>query len=1061
MDINIFNTYNLYDATKRLFGQLNINLNSNTAQALNTKDILGDLYKDRAPFDSISKTYFAGLISDEIFGENSEKLTYEQAERKSYNSLMIFAVQLDKTPNRTEISEITRAFNKKSLNKPVAVLFYYDNKISLSLPERFLYNQTWRQGEKVGKVIILRDISTTNTHAGHKRILQELANHNAKNFNELHEAWLKVLDVQVLNKSFYTKLVEWYEKCLADIDIDLAAASRELGKNIDNELRPQVVIRIIIRMMFMWFMKEKGLIDDKFFTKEFTNDFLKNENTYYNAILQNLFFAVLNKKIDERRFRKQDKTNYYNPEKNDYGIFDVFRYKSMFNKGKAEEFLEQTKQIPFVNGGLFQCHDYKFKGKDENGNRNIAKNYLIDGFSEKTPAKVSDGVIFELIKLFNDFVFTIEESTPMEADIALDPELLGTVFENLIGSYNPETKETARKQTGSFYTPREIVDYMCKESLKESLKTKFSTLGKEIDSLIEDNEDKLDFPQKNNIIAAITNLKILDPACGSGAFPMGMFNLMVRTIEKLQEHKTTYKNKLDIITNCIYGVDIQNIAVEISKLRFFISLLVDAPNKKTEDFDVLPNLETKFVVANSLIGIETKKTDDSIEFFDLENAFKELTKIFLHFTTAKSPKEKEQIKNEFSKKKQEIVENPNFNFNIDVKKKILDWNPFNVCYCSPFFDSGIMFGIADGFDIVIGNPPYVSTRNMDNSIKEKLKSYTLAQGQYDLFILFIEKANQLLNQNGVFSFIIPKKLLTNENFKSARQFILKNLPIRKYLDAQMPFESAAVEANVIISTRIKTDFVKTFLYENGSINFSFDVNNELIDLMPFNIFPFAINPNNVSVLYSILHKTKDRLSNFVYIIRGMECGFNHNCITKNKGKYKVIKGEHIEKWKIKSTEWFVFPELCEKKVMKTELVYQTIPKLLTKFVSNSLDFTLDEIGYYNTNVVYNVLLKEKSPLRLLFILGLCNSKLINFCFFNTYVNDDKLFPHIQKNQLDSIPIPATSLENQQPIIILVEQILQSKKENADTSELEKKIDILVYKLYGLTEEEIKIVEGGQ
>ena len=365
-----------------------------------------------------------------------------------------------------------------------------------------------------------------------------------------------------------------------------------------------------------------------------------------------------------------------------------------------------------------------------------------------------------------------------------------------------------------------------------------------------------------------------------------------------------------------------------------------------------------------------------------------------------------------------------------------------------------------GFDVVIGNPPYVSTRNMENSLKETYKkSYILAQGQYDLFTLFIEKSNILLNTNGIFSFIIPKKLLTNENFRIVREFLLENLPIRIYLDTQMPFESAAVEANVIVSTRKKIDSVKTYIYQSGKIDYYYDVNNELINLMPFKIFPFAINPKNILILEKILQKTIDKLGDYVEILRGMECGFNHKSISKDNGTQKIIKGEHIDKYIIRPTEWYVTPNLCEKKVLKSTNIYQTIPKLVTKFVSNSLDFALDEVGYYNTNVVYNVLFKEETQKYLKFFLGLCNSKVINFWFFNTYINDDKLFPHIQKNQLDSIPVILPN--DVSPFESLVNKILSAKKENpaADTTELEREIDGLVYGLYGLTEEEIKIIEG--
>jgi hypothetical protein len=305
--------------------------------------------------------YFAGIVDKSTFELNKEKISVDEAleiANNKYEGLMLFAIELNKKPTRTEISEITRAFNQICKTMPVGVVFKYGNEISIAISERFKYLQNWRQGEKVGKIIILRDINIENPHTGHLRILQDLQKHNAKTFNELHSAWLEVLDIKTLNKSFYKRLVAWYELCLNDITINLTAASKILNKKIDEELKPQAVIRVIIRMMFIWFMKEKGLIKNDFFKRDFANRFLKHENVYYNAILQNLFFAVLNKKIDDRAFRKFDKYNMFDPEKNDHGIFDVYRYKNFFKSGKEHEFLTLTKTIPFVNGGLFTCHDY-------------------------------------------------------------------------------------------------------------------------------------------------------------------------------------------------------------------------------------------------------------------------------------------------------------------------------------------------------------------------------------------------------------------------------------------------------------------------------------------------------------------------------------------------------------------------------------------------------------------------------------------------------------------------------------------------------------------------------
>jgi len=383
-----------------------------------------------------------------------------------------------------------------------------------------------------------------------------------------------------------------------------------------------------------------------------------------------------------------------------------------------------------------------------------------------------------------------------------------------------------------------------------------------------------------------------------------------------------------------------------------------------------------------------------------------------------------------------------------------------------FFDIHYFFPkCKDGFDVVIANPPYISirTKTFDNTLKKYYKeNYTLAIGQYDLFVLFIEKSDAILNNNGILSFIIPKKLLTNENFTQAREFLLNRLPIVSYVDAQMPFESAGVEANVIVSTRQKVDFVNTFIFNCRNIEQKYLVDTKLINLMPFKIFPFAISPKNVVIINSIQKKVKQKLGDFLYVMRGMECGFNHPSISKNKTDFSIIRGENISKYSLTPSSWFVKPDFTDKKVFKDKDIYLKTPKLVTKFVSNSIDFAIDYDGVFNTNVVYNVHLKNRDKkndlIYLKYFLAITNSELINFWFFNTYVNDDMLFPHIQKNQLSSIPIIIP--KDIKPFVKFVDQILTTKKANpqADTSALEQEIDQLVYELYGLTDDEIAIVE---
>ena len=1038
---------NLNLSTKEFFKQLNINL-----------------------FE-IKQGLF--VMNDESFAQSGIDI-----EKSKYEGFLLYNFETKdipqyfanpQQPKRAEIAKLTRDYNRKSFGNPVLIFLKYDGKFSLALSERVEYKQTWRAGEKVGKVIILRDVNIENPHAGHLRILNDLKNIETTkndtifgtktNFTELHAKWLKVFNIKTLNEDFYRRLVKWYELCFNDIKIDLNAASKILNKKIDDELKPQAVIRVIIRLMFIWFMKEKNLIENRFFTREFAADFLKNKDTYYNAVLQNMFFGVLNSKISDRDFRKNDAKNKYDTEKNDYGMFQFFRYENFFKQGKAVEFLQLTAKIPFVNGGLFTCHDEKFTNNKE-------KNYIIDGFSDdpKNRATISDNVIFQLIDLFNDYVFTIEEATPMEQDIALDPELLGTIFENLIGFYNPETKENARKQTGSFYTPREIVDYMCAESLKECLKTRFPDLSTQIDDLIDRNEDFLNFPQKNNIIAAITDLKIIDPACGSGAFPMGMFNLMVRTVEKLREHKETYKNKLQIIQNCIYGVDIQNIAVEISKLRFFISLLVDYQTpEKIEDFDVLPNLETKFVVANTLIGIEKKKGGDQSTFFDLDKEFHALTEIFLPFTTAKTPPEKKKIKDDFERKKAEIVNNEHFEFGADIKQKILAWNPFNVCYCSPFFDSGIMFGMtekngqfpyANGFDIVIGNPPYISAVTMarNNETKNYFKQkFPLAKGSYDVYILFLLKTMELLTPKGVYSFIIPNKFLISDYAKNTKTELIKNNGLKYSVDVSIfnVFKEIGVYPIVILGNRINDENFQELLlekYENLA-NKIFISPRHLKEHRTFRDFEIKINSGATGFQAQQLKQIVSEENNndkIPFIVSGnVDRYFWSNEKVRYMGNNYNIAFIENDANIVANSKWNFW--------IKPKIVIAGMTKIIEAvYCENPIGLGVGIYGIYDFG--------NFDPYCLTAIL---NSKYLTY-YFQQKFKDKHLaggYLAINKSTIEEFPLIDIPKEKQKEMSVISKQIHEFKQQHLNTDALEKEIDKLVYELYGLTEEEIKIVEN--
>ena len=357
--------------------------------------------------------------------------------------------------------------------------------------------------------------------------------------------------VEVLTKAFYQELSDWYAWAVKVIRFP----NKLDDKNDDDKYNSEAAIRLVTRLIFVWFLKQKHLIPDEFFDESYIREnliegfnphvmvdlFSKSyESKYYKAILQNLFFAMLNSPItkegetelSERHFRSG---------RGDYDNNKLMRYESMFKNPQL--FIDlANKTVPFLNGGLFDCLDDKDSGNYVDGfsDRDDVKKFLIvpdylffgeevgknidlsEWYGDKKKKKVSARGIIDILKRYN---FTVEENTPFDQEVSLDPELLGKVFENLLASYNPETQTTARKQTGSFYTPREIVQYMVDESLVAHLKR---TVGEELEpeyrKLISyvDEEISLTAEQKLQVMESIYHCKVLDPACGSGAFPVGM-----------------------------------------------------------------------------------------------------------------------------------------------------------------------------------------------------------------------------------------------------------------------------------------------------------------------------------------------------------------------------------------------------------------------------------------------------------------------------------------------------------------------------------------------------------
>jgi len=643
-----------------------------------------------------------------------------------------------------------------------------------------------------------------------------------KQFGKLKESKQALTDiteafsVETLTKQFYKDLFEWYQWAIDD-STQVTFPNNIITEDDDRDDVEKKVIRMITRIMFVWFIKQKELVPNRIFDIEYLSTILKEFDpysttvgNYYNAILQNLFFATLNCAIEDengntRKFATSTKRD----------VKTLYRYAEMFSISE-QEIVNLFSEVPFLNGGLFECLD---KTRYIDG---VEQCYNFDGFS-RNDARFADGrykhravvpniLFFEpekgLLSILSRYNFTIEENSPEEQQVALDPELLGKVFENLLGAYNPETKETARNQSGSFYTPREIVNYMVDESL-------IAYLGNNdfVRSLFsyDFTFDKAKSNEYLKIADKLKAVKILDPACGSGAFPMGLLNRIIDILERISPNEDIYELKLSVIENCLYGCDIQSIAAQITKLRFFISLICNCEkdaSKPNFGIPTLPNLETNFVSANSLIA--KKKEDRQLNLFkseEIESIKKELHQIrHLHFS-AKSTSTKHRLREKDLALREELIEllSDENNFASDDAKQLAEWNPYDQNDTSSFFDPEWMFGVADGFDIVIGNPPYIQLQNNGGELAKLYEGcgyFTFARTG-DIYCLFYERGWQLLKKDGHLCYITSNKWMRAGYGEKTRDFFANKTNPLLLIDfaGVKIFESATVDTNILLISR--------------------------------------------------------------------------------------------------------------------------------------------------------------------------------------------------------------------------------------------------------------------
>lgn len=885
----------------------------NTAEAL-----LGSIEQFRPELGSINRAkvhanrwkscaFLFQLTNDEIpslaLGQApvgaDGKLTQGQIE-----SFVFLAIDLQGEGwSRGQLATIARELNKR-FPMPAIFLFRQEELFSLAVIDR---RQNMRDASRDvidSRITVIKDVRLTAPHRAHIDILASLGLVNLGdkrrpgNFRELYDAWIDTLSTQKLNKDFYQQLAWWYM---------WAAKEVEFPKGGGPDRNAIGVIRLLTRLIFVWFIKERGLVPNTLFEREALRGLLKqppdtasDESNYYHAILQNLFFATLNQEMgNDRRWAKTGSGM-----KGDYLISLVYRHQDAFRHPETV-LQDYFAHVPFLNGGLFECLDEQLTDDElarrpelkklvvQEGNGSVLR---IDGFSRRpdAQAKVPNKLFFGgtddaalntefetkgkrypvkgLIDLLDSYKFTVDENTPLDEEVALDPELLGKVFENLLASYNPDTRSTARKQSGSFYTPREVVDYMVDEALIAYF-TRHLPNGEQREQDLRqllshaDTEHAFGEAEADALVLAIEQLKVLDPACGSGAFPMGVLAKLFVALKKLdpdnrrwrdqnlaplqqrlalakktpdpvqrdaeiedaeaalEKHRkdfadpayADYTRKLYLIEKCIFGSDIQPIAVQIAKLRFFIALIVSQPidrSKPNWNITPLPNLETKIVAANTLFGVPRHGAQGSL-LDDPAIAEKEaeLRDANAAYFTSRTRATKKRRKEKVQKLHEELVtllKRDGFVTANDAER-MARWDPFDQNRYADFFDVEWMFGMPRAqdnseavFDIVIANPPYVRHEDIKD-LTPVLKSeyhYECSASRADLYVFFYERSVKLLKPQGVLSFITSNKWYRAKYGENLRLFMASHMRLNSIIDfGDEAVFTALAYPTIVIATR--------------------------------------------------------------------------------------------------------------------------------------------------------------------------------------------------------------------------------------------------------------------
>ena len=888
--------------------------------------------------------------------------------------------------------------------------------------------------------------------------------------------------IEIVNKHFYNEIALSFTKLIGG-KRESTSFEKELNLyGVTNQNKyAEFAVRLIGRIVFCWFLKEKKseagipLVPENMLSI----DAIKNSTNYYHDVLEPLFFELLNTNQNRRK-----------------------------NKFINEDYY---KQIPYLNGGLFSPHvddRYKFD--------------MATGGGQYGVVTIENGWFEHFIGVLSQYNFTVDENTSYDIELSIDPEMLGRIFENLLAEINPETGENAKKSTGSFYTPRDIVDYMVDNSILEYLKTKTGLDETRIKALIsysKEDDDIASFTsaEKKAIISALYTVTVLDPACGSGAFPIGMLQKIVYMLqeidpeanlwfdeivkgapiyvrkafeEKFSNGELDYIRKLTVIEKSIYGVDIQPIAVEIARLRCFLSLVIEQkvndalPNRGVHP---LPSLDFKFLIANSLVKLPDDSSNymgmkvDQLNIFENVSHIDELKAVREEYFNADNER-KAELREEFAD-----IQKKMFQQTLSMAKNasprysaLSNWSPFKN-EPTDWFDAEWMFGVKDGFDIVIGNPPYVQIKQIPETDKKRfIKNYKFATGRFNLFYLFVELASRLVKEGALTTYIVPDRLLLNTQCDNIRKWLINEQTVLEIICfGEGVFDTAIVDS-IILSYKNSKNISK-----NGvKVKVDVEVGKEQLkpykeikyeDISNSSTHQIDINYDNAS---SCIKRKMFEKSVTLSSISEIKDGIIQSKIpdllfldsAKDEYSKPLLFGRDINRFVINYNGYYVNYNEKEMKAaeisrlkpggaiglrLRTPEIFERA-KILTRQTADEIIAALDYNNYYYSNTLHGTtIINDKYNEK--FVLGVMNSKIITWYYRNSIPETGKVFAQIKIALLGTLPIIDINKISEKDVELIVNQVEKLMK-NGDDIEAKRVIDEVIYRFYGLTPEEIALVE---